>query len=93
MNLIVKEAYYILDNACTIRECAKHFKRSKSTIHRDLRDKLMYIDYDLYMAVSNVILHNKKMRHIRGGASMRRICKEKKLKKALEEVKCCKIVE
>lgn len=67
VDLIVREANYIIDNHATIRECAKQFERSKSSVHRDMRDRLLSIDYDLYLQVAMIINFNSSIKHIRGG--------------------------
>ena len=67
IDLIVQEANYIIDNHATLRECAKHFKRSKSSVHLDMRDRLLVIDYDLYLRVAIIINNNWSVKHVRGG--------------------------
>lgn len=70
---IIKEAKIILRNYWTIREVADHFKVSKSTVHKDLTSRLEKIDYQLYLDVRHLMEYNKKVRHIRGGESTRKI--------------------
>ncbi len=60
-------AIYIIDNGSTIRECAKYFGISKSTVHNDLSKKLKTINKFLYYSVYRVIDKNLRERHIRGG--------------------------
>lgn len=60
-------AIYIIDNNCTIRECAKKFGLSKSTVHNDLSQKLRKINRFLYVQVYKVLQNNLQVRHIRGG--------------------------
>lgn len=57
----------MLDSRLTVREVAKIIGLSKSTIHKDLTEKLNLIDEDLYLEVSELLEYNKKIRHIRGG--------------------------
>ena len=64
---VVYQAKIMLDDMLTVREVAKVIGLSKSTIHKDLTDKLKVIDIDLYNEVSNLLEYNKKIRHIRGG--------------------------
>ena len=60
-------ARYIIDNACTIRECAKAFDYSKSTIHNDISNKLKFYNIQLYQELKVVLDNNFKNKHIRGG--------------------------
>ena len=64
---VLYSARVILDEHSTVREVAKVIGLSKSTIHKDLTDKLQYIDKDLYEEVAILLDYNKKIRHIRGG--------------------------
>lgn len=62
-----KFAIYIIDNKCTIRECAKEFDISKSTVHNDLSKKLKNINKFLYVQVYKVLDKNLQERSMRGG--------------------------
>ena len=62
-----KFATYILDNKTTVRETAKAFGYSKSTVHKDITEKLSKINYPLYCKVEELLQLNKSERHIRGG--------------------------
>ena len=64
-------AVFIIENNCTIRECAKVFKISKSTVHNDISKKLKKTNKFLYFQVYKVLNKNYKERHIRGGNSTR----------------------
>ena len=64
-------ATYIINKNCTIRECAKVFNISKSTVHNDLSKKLKNTNRFLYYSVRKVLVRNFKERHIRGGNSTR----------------------
>ncbi len=67
----VKIANYIIETRCTVRDAAKKFGISKSTVHKDITERLSKINPQL-AAESNVILQdNKKERHIRGGIATR----------------------
>ena len=75
-------AIYIIDNNCTIRECAKHFEISKSTVHNDLSKKLKVSNKFLYVSVYRVLNKNFSERNIRGGiATKLKYLKLKSLKK------------
>lgn len=67
-----KLAVYILENRTTIRAAAKHFGVSKSTVHKDLSERLEAYDRVLYQQVKTVLEQNKAERHIRGGLATRR---------------------
>ena len=68
----VSLARYIVDNRATVRAAAKHFGISKSTVHKDLSDRLQRINGPLYTQVKEVLDFNKSERHIRGGLATRR---------------------
>jgi putative DeoR family transcriptional regulator (stage III sporulation protein D) len=63
---------YILDTGATVRAAAKVFKISKSTVHKDVTEKLKRKDPELYRAVGAVLEKNKSERHIRGGLATRK---------------------
>ena len=60
-------AVYIIEGRTTIRAAAKHFGISKSTVHKDLSDRLRAVDRPLYLQVREILDQNKAERHIRGG--------------------------
>ena len=62
----------IVDNGLTVREAAKRFNVSKSTVHSDVTMRLEALDYDLYNEVRQVLDFNFAMRHLRGGESTRK---------------------
>ena len=64
---VLYSAKVILDRHSTVRDVAKQIGMSKSTIHKDLTDKLRFIDKTLYEEVGILLDYNKKIRHIRGG--------------------------
>ncbi len=68
-NRVIEVAQYMLKSKLTIREIAKKFNISKSTIHKDISERLKYIDYSLYEEVSEIIKEHKETRHIKGGES------------------------
>ena len=61
------EVNYILEKNMTIREIAKIMKVSKSTVHKDLHERLYYINKDLYKQVDKVFKKHIEIRHIIGG--------------------------
>ena len=60
-------AQYIIENNATVRQTAKKFAISKSTVHKDVSERLRTINEGLYESVKQVLLQNKSERHIRGG--------------------------
>lgn len=60
-------AEYIIENKATVRAAAKHFGISKSTVHKDITEKLPRVSPTLYPAVREILEINKRERHIRGG--------------------------
>lgn len=65
-------AAYIIENRATVRAAAKKFDVSKSTVHKDLRDRLPALNPALYTQVREVLDENKAERHIRGGIATRK---------------------
>lgn len=62
---------YIIENKSTVRDSAKVFGISKSTVHKDLTARLPYLNAGLYREVRAVLDINKEERHIRGGEATR----------------------
>lgn len=69
---VKEEANYILKTGYTIREIAKIFNVSKSTVHKDLNDRLYRIDLNKYKKVKEILDYHINIRHIRGGESTRK---------------------
>lgn len=68
---VIDEATYMIESEDTIRNVAKKYKVSKSTVHKDLNERLIEIDKKLYEKVSQILLKHIHIRHIRGGESTR----------------------
>ena len=64
-------AVYIIETGATVRNCAKRFGISKSTVHKDLSQRLKQCNKSLYIQVRRVLEQNKAERHIRGGQAPR----------------------
>ena len=77
INRVVEEGKYMIDTGKTVREMANVFRFSKSTIHKDLHERLLEIDGELYEKVSNILRYHMEVRHIRGGESTRKKFLEK----------------
>ena len=71
-------AHYIIENKSTVRATAKKYNISKSTVHKDVTERLMEIDEDLAKKVHSILDINKAERHLRGGLAT----KEKYIKLA-----------
>ena len=65
-------AVYIIENKATVRAAAKQFNISKSTVHKDLTERLKKVNPALYKQVRELLDINKAERHIRGGMATRR---------------------
>ena len=65
-------AAYIVENKATVRAAAAKFGVSKSTVHKDLTERLPRIDRSLSRQVRRLLDRNKAERHIRGGLATRR---------------------
>ena len=65
-------AQYIIESGATVRAAAEKFGLSKSTVHKDLVDRLPLYQPGLYRQVKEVLERNKAQRHIRGGAATKR---------------------
>ncbi len=65
-------AVYIIENRTTVRAAAKKFGVSKSTVHKDLTERLPHVNPGLYGQVRVLLDINKAERHIRGGLATRR---------------------
>ena len=65
-------AVYMIETGATVRKAAQHFGISKSTVHKDLSQRLPQHNWLLYQQVRQVLELNKQERHIRGGMATRR---------------------
>lgn len=82
-------ANYIVDNNSTIRQCAKVFNVSKSTVHTYLKHKLPYVDRTLYLKVREILQINFEEKHIRGGFATKQKYSQEKLADNYEEILSC----
>ena len=65
-------AEYIIENRATVRDAAGKFGISKSTVHKDLTERLAYYSPTLFAEVKKILEVNKAERHIRGGMATRK---------------------
>ncbi len=69
---VLLEAKHILDTKDTIRTISNIFHVSKSTVHKDLHERLLEIDQYQYQQVDEILKYHTNVRHIRGGESTRK---------------------
>jgi putative DeoR family transcriptional regulator (stage III sporulation protein D) len=69
---VLDEAYYMIKTNETIRNIAIVFNVSKSTVHKDLHERLQNINSDLYLKIDNILKYHIDVRHIRGGESTKK---------------------
>lgn len=64
---VIELANFIVENNSTVRSAAKEFHVSKSTVHKDVSERLLRLNPTLSKSVQKVLNENKAERHIRGG--------------------------
>lgn len=69
---VVNEANYMIETGKTVREIASIYKVSKSTVHKDLHERLKNIDKELFHKVDGILKYHTDIRHIRGGESTKK---------------------
>lgn len=69
---VLEIARYIASTKATVRQAAEKFGVSKSTVHKDVTERLGSVHAGLYAEVQAVLQHNKDVRHLRGGDATRR---------------------
>ena len=67
---------YILETQATVRQAAQVFQVSKSTVHKDMTERLPSLNKQLAQQVKNILEYNKAERHLRGGEATRRKYKD-----------------
>ena len=72
MKRVLDEADYILKTKQTIREIANIFNVSKSTVHKDLHERLALLNVNLFNEVDSILKCHIDIRHIRGGESTKK---------------------
>ena len=76
-------AEYIVATGATVRQCARRYGVSKTTVHKDMRERLPRVCPALADAVARVMRFNREDRHIRGGDATRRKYLQKKMGRLL----------
>ncbi len=74
----VKLGEYIAANACTVRAAAEFFDIGKSTVHKDVTERLPKVEPELYERVRRILDYNLSVRHIRGGEATKLKCSKNK---------------
>lgn len=69
---MLEEAKYMIQTKQTVRELALIFNVSKSTVHKDLHDRLINVDKKLFKEVDKILKYHTDVRHIRGGQSTKK---------------------
>ena len=69
---VILEAEHILKAKATVRDTAVVFGVSKSTVHKDVSERLIHIDRPLFESIKQILELNKAERHIRGGSATQR---------------------
>ena len=75
---VLNIANHIIDTKETIRETAKKFNISKSTVHKDLQERLYQIDINKYNIIKQIMNEHIETRHIKGGESTRQLFLKKR---------------
>ena len=75
-------AQYIVENNATVRQAAKQFGISKSTVHKDITDRLVPVNPVLAEQTRQVLNQNKSERHIRGGMATKKMYDSKRKRRA-----------
>ena len=78
INRVIEIANHIIDTKDTIRETAKKFNISKSTVHKDLQERLSQIDIIKYNQIKEIMDEHIETRHIKGGESTRQLFLKKR---------------
>ncbi len=69
---VFMETDYMIKNNSTIRDVAKKFNISKSTVHKDLRDRLNELDKSMFNKIDKILNYHLETRHINGGISTKK---------------------
>lgn len=68
---------YIVHTQCTVRDAAKQFDMGKSTVHKDVTERLPLLDAAMAERVRNILDYNLSVRHLRGGQATKDKCAKK----------------
>ena len=79
---VLEEAAYMIEHEATVRSTACVFQVSKSTVHKDMAERLSYLDGGLWQRVRHIMEKNMAERHIRGGMATRLKYRKREQEKA-----------
>lgn len=82
---VLEIAAYIVKYSCTVRQAAIVFKVSKSTVHKDVTERLPRLNKAMALQVRQVLNQNKAERHLRGGEATRKKYQEKRIPSPVAE--------
>ncbi|WP_152656841.1 sporulation transcriptional regulator SpoIIID [Oceanobacillus sp. CFH 90083] len=83
----IKIGRHVVETRKTVRTIAKEFGVSKSTVHKDLTERLPEINPKLALEVKEILEYHKAIRHLRGGEATRKKYKTKEPEESLKETK------
>ena len=86
----IKLGEFIVKEKATVRKAAKCFGVSKSTVHKDVTQRLKNINLSLYNEVNKILQINKSQRHIRGGFATKTKYEKNRISKYKNAFKCLK---
>lgn len=69
---VLEEANYVIEHNATVRLTAKEFKVGKSTVHKDMSERLKEVDMNLYEQVRIIANNNYEQRAVRGGQALKK---------------------
>ena len=75
-------AVWMLEHHATVRRAAERFGMSKSSVHKDMCERLPQLDSTLSRQVAALLKYNKAVRHLRGGAATRRMYEERRFSRS-----------
>ena len=81
---VLELAQYIAKSGCTVRQAARVFAVSKSTVHKDMDERLPELNASLATEVARVLAHNKAERHLRGGMATCEKYQKRRVKQSLK---------
>ena len=70
---------YIAKSGCTVRDAAKRFNIGKSTVHKDVTERLANLEPELFERVRKILDYNLSVRHLRGGEATKQKCTKSRL--------------
>ena len=72
INRVLREAEYMIETDKTVREIATDFNVSKSTVHKDLHERLAFINYEKFEQIDSILRYHSDIRHISGESTKKK---------------------